>query len=247
MILKDYHVHSTYSDGKNTPEEIVLQAISLGMSEIGFSDHCYGDYCEEYCIAWNKLDGYAEEINRLKDKYKDKISVLLGIEQDYYSEASTEPYDYVIGSVHFVKVGDTYVEVDGSREEQIQGVKLYFGGDYKAFYRAYFANVKDVVNKTGCDIIGHFDLVSKFNGLGDIFDENDPDYIAAWKDAADTLLESGKVFEINTGAVSRGYRSQPYPSKPIFDYLKSKGAKFILSSDAHKKENLCFLFEKFVL
>ena len=101
----------------------------------------------------------------------------------------------------------------------------------------------DRVLKCGADIIGHFDLISKFNEAGALFDEADPRYIAASRAAADALLKTGKPFEINTGAISRGYRTAPYPSKALRDYIRQKGGSFLLSSDSHAKESLCCGFD----
>ena len=78
-----------------------------------------------------------------------------------------------------------------------------------------------------------------------MFDENNERYINAYRRAADALVKTGKIFEINTGAMSRGYRTQPYPSKQIYNYLKSLGARFILSSDAHNAENIAYKFDEF--
>ena len=94
----------------------------------------------------------------------------------------------------------------------------------------------------GMDIIGHFDLITKFYEGGALFDETEPRYIAASRAAADVLLKTGKPFEINTGAISRGYRTAPYPSLALRDYIRHKGGSFLLSSDSHAKESLCFQF-----
>ena len=58
-----------------------------------------------------------------------------------------------------------------------------------------------------------------------------------------SLLPKGKVVNIDTGAISRGYRTAPYPAKPLRDYILSRGGRLILSSDAHRKEDLMFGFE----
>lgn len=245
MILKDYHIHTSYSDGKNSPEDIILAAIDKGFTEIGFSDHSYTEFDESYCMKKDLIDDYLNEIKSLKEKYRDRISVLCGIEQDYYSSQSTESYDYVIGSVHYVKVGENYIDVDHSKEKLIADVKTYFNGCFSDFYRAYYANLSDVVVKTGADIIGHFDLVAKFNEDGSLFDSKSEEYTAAWNKAADALLDTGKPFEINTGAISRGYKTNPYPANDIYEYLKNNGARFILSSDCHDKSYLGAYFENF--
>ena len=138
MILKDLHVHTVFSDGKNTPEEMVLAAIDKGMECIGFSDHSYALEDADFCVARENIPDYKKTINALKDKYKDKIQVLCGIEQDLYADEPAEGYDYVIGSVHRVKAEDTYVCVDHTADVLASGVGRYFGGDYYALAEAYF-------------------------------------------------------------------------------------------------------------
>jgi histidinol-phosphatase (PHP family) len=102
----------------------------------------------------------------------------------------------------------------------------------------------DVIRKTGADIIGHFDLVTKFIEVGAPIDTAHPRYIRAWKSAADALIRTGKPFEINTGAISRGYRNAPYPASDILHYIAKNGGRAILSSDTHAKENFAFRFDE---
>ena len=163
MIKQDFHVHTTYSDGDNSPEEMILAAIDKGMTKIGISDHSYTWFDETYCVPKERIAEYKKEIAALREKYKDQIKVLCGVEQDYYSEEPTDDYDYVIGSVHYLKVDDGFAYVDESPELFQKAINESFGGDVYAFAEAYFATVADVVNKTGADIIGHFDLFTKFN------------------------------------------------------------------------------------
>lgn len=243
--LCDYHVHTTFSDGKNTPEEIILAAIEKGMKEIGFSDHSYTFFDESYCIQREKIAEYKREIARLKEKYRDRIKILCGIEQDLYSAESTEGYDYAIGSVHYVKKDDVYYTVDESEKCFLNNVKKAFGGDYVAFAEEYYNSLARFSEMKEIKIIGHFDLVTKFNENCRYFDESDKRYVAAWKSAADKLLAANKIFEINTGAIARGYRSKPYPSESIRKYIRQNGGKFILSSDSHNKDTLCFSFGEY--
>ena len=244
MILTDLHVHTTYCDGKNTPEEMVIAAIEKGMECIGFSVHSYTEFDASFCIKAEKVDDYKAEINGLKEKYKDKIRILCGTEMDYFSEMSTDGFDYIIGSVHYVMADGEYIPVDESEQTFVDSVNRYFDGDFYAFAEAYYKNVAQVLGRTKADIIGHFDLVTKFNEGEKLFDESNPRYVAAFKAAVDSLLPYGKPFEINTGAISRGYRTQPYPSPQIVEYIRSKGGKTILTSDSHSKDTLCYEFEK---
>ncbi|MBQ6728236.1 MAG: histidinol-phosphatase [Clostridia bacterium] len=243
--LCDYHVHTVFSDGKNTPEEMVKAAIDKDISELGFSDHSYTFFDESYCVKREKIAEYKREIARLKNEYKDKIKILCGIEQDYYSAESTDGYDYAIGSVHYVQLGEKYLPVDESENDFKAIAENCFGGDYYAFSEEYFKTVAGFAERKDIKIIGHFDLITKFNENGKLFDENDNRYITAWKNAADKLLAAGKTFEINTGAISRGYKTEPYPSNTIREYIKSKGGKFVFGSDSHHKNALCYDFDKY--
>ena len=243
MILQDLHTHTTYCDGKNTPEEMVLAAIEKGMTRIGFSGHCYTFFDTSYCMSESGVRAYCAEIAALKEKYKGRIEILCGVEQEYYATASTEPFDYMIGSVHYVKCGEEYIPVDESAQTLLRGVKEHFEGDIYALAEAYFRTVGDVLAKTNADIIGHFDLISKFNEDGRLFDENHPRYVAAYTSAIDRLIPYGKPFEVNTGAISRGYRTRPYPSEAMLRYIAKKGGKVILNGDSHSAGTLCYRFE----
>lgn len=242
MNLRDLHVHTIFSDGRNSPEEMVREAIARGMETIGFSDHAYTAFDESWCMKQEDIPVYRACIGALKERYRDRINVLCGIEQDFYSEEPTECYDYVIGSVHYIRAGEDYIPVDESPEILLSAAEKHFGGDLYALIEEYYRTVARVVQKTGADIIGHFDLITKFNEGGALFDETEPRYIAASLAAADVLLKTGKPFEINTGAISRGYRTAPYPSLALRDYIRHKGGSFLLSSDSHAKESLCFQF-----
>jgi len=242
--LKDYHIHSTYSDGKSTPREIVEKAIEIGVEEIGFSDHSYTAFDLSYCMKKEQLNEYKIEILKLKEEFKDKISVLLGIEQDYFSEESTKDYEYVIGSVHYVLVDGDYIPIDNSANTLINAANKYFDGDIYALCEVYFDTVSKLFEKVDADIIGHIDLITKFNEKTPLIDENNERYVNSWKKAVDRLISYNKPFEINFGAITRGHRTTPYPSKQLLEYIKEKGGKLILSSDSHFKDTICYKFEE---
>lgn len=259
MITKDLHMHTCYCDGTGAPEDMVISAINKGLHTVGISSHSYTFFDTSYCMQKAAVPRYLAELRYLRAKYFDRIHVLCGVEQDYYSDYPTDDFDYVIGSVHYIKADGEYIPVDESVDILCTAVDKYFGGDIYALCERYFATVADVVNKTDCDIIGHFDLISKFIEVGDdardvphtgdsanaLFDIHHPRYVAAWQKAIDELLKYDVPFEINTGAISRGYRTEPYPSKEMIAYIKEHGGKFVLSSDAHSKENIGYCFDEF--
>ena len=238
-------MHTAYCDGKDTPEEMILSAIDKGLGTVGISSHSYTFFDESYCMQKADIPRCISELRYLRVKYFDKIHVLCGVEQDYYSSSPTDDFDYVIGSVHYVQVEDEYIPVDESAQILKNAAEKHFNGDIYALCELYFQTVADVVKKTDCDIIGHFDLISKFVEKEPLFDVNHPRYIAAWQAAADELVKYDVPFEINTGAISRGYRTQPYPSADMITYIRNRGGRFILSSDAHSKENVAYRFEEY--
>ena len=239
-------MHTSFCDGKDTCEDMVLSAIEKGLSEIGILVHSYVEFDKEFSVSREQERSFISEVRSLAEKYKDKIRVLCGIEMDYYVSAYEKDYDYVIGSVHYFKIGEEYYSLDISEPDFIQMTKEKFDGDYYAVCEKYYELVSDVVNKTGADIIAHFDLITKFNEGNKLFDTAHPRYVNAYKKAIDALIPCGKPFEINTGAISRGYRSEPYPSKQIIEYIKNKGGKLILSSDSHSARNIAYLFDEYL-
>ena len=273
MILRDYHIHTNYCDSNATAEEVIVAAIEQGLEEIGFSGHSHTSFDTSYCMSLEDTVNYRRELEALREKYADRISIKIGLEMDNYADADLEGIEYLIGSVHYIRLGGgagfdafvsmgetidegclfatdeegpaVYIPVDETVEILKTAADRYFGGDMIAFAEEYFRTVAGVAEKTGCDIIGHFDLISKFNGDGKLFDEEDPRYVAAWKSAVDRLVGAGVPFEINTGAISKGYRSDAYPSAPIREYIREKGGSFILSSDSHSTSTLCYAFDRF--
>lgn len=238
MTYSNFHTHSTYCDGASTLRETVDAALQAGCPSLGFSGHSYTFFDESYAMSRQSTDRYREEVQALKREYADRIRILCGVEQDYFSRMPTDGYDFVIGSVHYVLHEGVYVPVDNSKEDFVRDVQWYFGGDYLAFCEEYYAQVAQVLQVTGADVVGHFDLVTKFNEGNALFDENDPRYVAASQAALDALIAQGALFEINTGAVVKGYRSEPYPSVSLLKRIADAGGKVILSSDCHRADKL---------
>ena len=100
--MRDLHMHTVFSDGKNTPEEMVQEAIRLSLDTVGISDHSHLDPCG---MTLEASAEYRKEIARLKEKYAGQIRVLCGLERDFLTDDFTE-YDYTIGSVHWLKMPD---------------------------------------------------------------------------------------------------------------------------------------------
>ena len=150
------------------------------------------------------------------------------------------PYDYIIGSVHSVETRDGNKFVDIKLEAVLDTIDRYFGGDAYTYAEAYYDRVGDVVAKTGCDIIGHFDLVTKFIEKVPYLSEEHPRYVRARDKALDKLLYTNAVFEVNTGAIARGYRTSPYPHTFVLERIREAGKSVVVNSDCHSSHLIDF-------
>ena len=239
-MLTNFHTHTQFCDGKSTAEEMVLAAIDKGFSVLGFSGHGYTPFDDRYCMQ--DTEGYIAEITRLKEKYGGKIEILLGIEEEMRHFVERERYDYIIGSSHYAFLGDRFFDVDGSPEGLRAGISAL--GSPLAFAEDYYKNFCEYILSRRPDIIGHFDLLTKFDERdGDIF-LGIPEYTALANRYSEIAAGADCVFEVNTGAISRGWRKDPYPSAEILHTLKKEGARIMLNSDAHSAEGLDCAFSE---
>ena len=241
MIYGDFHVHTTFCDGKNTAEELVQTALQKGLSFLGFSGHSHTVIDESYCVR--DTVAYKKEIARLKEAYAGQMDIYCGIEQVYQTQEGTEDYDYAIGSVHYFLKDGILRDVDHTAALLEKTVEELFHGDWYAMAEHYYADVADLPNRHKIDIVGHFDLITKFNAENRFFDEEHPRYLAAAFDALDSLLKRDLPFEVNTGVMFRGYRQMPYPAMPLLKRIKEKGGYVLLSGDVHRAQGLCYGFE----
>ncbi len=234
--LQNLHTHSSFCDGKDTPEEMVLEALKKGFNSLGFSGHSYIPGGEYYCMK--DTVGYKAEINRLKEKYKDKLEIFCGIEFEMYSPKDLDGYDYIIGSSHYIKIGDEVIDIDLKAPWVREIIDKYFDGDGMRLARAYYENIAKMPEYIIPDFIGHFDIVRKHSEKEHFFDTSKKEYQNYALEALHTLSEKNDIFELNTGCIARGYLSTPYPEAFILKELKALGKKIVITSDCHNKDFL---------
>ena len=250
----NYHTHTTWCDGRNAPREMADAALAKGFDALGFSSHAM---LPQDDVGWvltpEKAPRYAAEIRTLAEEYAPRLRILCGVEADYVpggAEPSRTAYaavspDYIIGSVHFVRAPDgALVPVDHAPKLLADGIRDHFGGDAAAFVKAYFAAVRASL-AFDFDVVGHPDLVRKFNVKHPYFDEAAAWYLAETERTADAIAASGKLVEVNTGAIARGWLDDAYPSPAFRALLRARGARFVLSSDAHAADAVDCAFDRF--
>ena len=232
-MIPDYHIHTTMcGHARGSMEDVVESAISKGFSEIGFADHLPLLYTEDpvLSMAPGELPRYVERVLELKERYRDRIEIRLGIEADYHLPTMEErlkmldahPFDYIIGSIHIL--GDWIFDDPRYRER-------YRDIDLDSFYLEYLKAEEEMVSTGLFDIVGHPDLVKKFGDRASI------DLAPAYRELLLKIKEAGACYEVNTAGL-RWPAGEMYP-EPSFVHLGAElGVPVTLGSDSHCPEDI---------
>jgi len=236
MKLQNLHTHSIYCDGKDTIEEMIIAAYNQGLGGIGFSSHSVMKGCS---MPKEKRETYQAEIANMKIKYADKIDVFCGMECEMRDNTDFPGFDYLLGAVHYLKCEDELVVFDVSEVEGVKKIiQRYFGGDGMAYAKKYYEELAQLPQCGTFDIIAHIDLVAKFSEKEQLFDVTSKEYQWAAIEAAEQLAGKIPYFEVNMGAIIRGYRTTPYPDIFLIRELKRLGFGAVISSDCHDSRYL---------
>ncbi len=223
LYRTDYHIHTTYSDGKADPEEYIIQAISAGMKEIGFSEHInLLEANKEWCMDPERIHEYISHIGRLR-KTVSGIKIKTGLEFDYSPGKEEEIYkfinrlglDYVIGSVHYL--GEKTVD---------SGPDFYENRDIDEIYETYFAYVNEAVASGLFDIIAHCDLVRIYN----FKPTSSPEHF--YRNLAANMKIHDVAFEVNTNGRNRPL-GDFYPDRRFLKIFSKENVPVCVNSDAH--------------
>lgn len=241
-MLADFHMHTRFSvDSESEPEEMVLASIEKGLKTICITDHEEKDFFCDGVESVIDMTEYVPEILRLREKYRDKIQVLLGAELsmqphlgEYYAKYTRSyPFDFVIGSVHAA-----------------EGIDPYFGEDYfkgrtdREGYEFMFAEtMKNLRAIEDFDVLGHLDYVVRYGRT------QDKEYsYAAFADQIDEILrfliEHGKGLEVNTAGLKYGLPfAHPHPDV-LQRYRELGGEILTVGADGHKPEHIAYAFDR---
>ncbi len=240
-MLSNLHTHTTFCDGQSTAEEMVQKAIEKGFVSLGFSGHAYTPF--ELTSCMKDEQGYINEINRLKEIYRKDIEIYLGTEEDAFSLIDRSKYEYIIGSLHFLKVNGQILPLDIGNE-YMQRCFDAFGRSVERMAESYYATFTDYLIKRRPDVVGHFNLITKYDEVSDPIFLGNKKHDEIAKSFIETVANKGLLFEVNTGAIARGYRTLPYPSSELLYVLKKSGADITLTSDCHNADFLDCHFDE---
>lgn len=236
-MLIDYHTHHVRcGHAVGELEEYVARGIEIGLDQLGLSDHMPllhvdpAAYLPGMAMAMEELPRYVEECLRLKDKYKDRIDIRIGLEGDYIEgyerqiEAIVKayPWDYVIGSVHFLGEWD----ISDSRQ-----LEKWEGKDRFKVYEQYYDAVQKAARTGFYNYIGHLDVIKRFNY------KPEQDVIHLEDATLDVIRAEGLAIELNASGL-RMPVEEMFPSRRILEGCISREIPVTIGSDCHHPERL---------
>lgn len=248
MIHSNFHTHTKYSDGKEEMDAYCQKAIDLGFHSLGFSDHAPVKFENSFSIHPDKLQAYFEEVQKMKQKYEEKLEVFLSLEADYipgytfdFNEFRAQAkIDYIIGSIHLVhnqKNNKIWFIDGGNQDVWDQGLESIFNGDIKAGVRSFYEQNIEMIETQKPDVLGHMDKI-KMHNKERLFSMQDKWY----QDLVEACLLAAKkhnvVIEINTRGLYKGRCKELFPSPNIAAKAQKMGIPLILNSDAHQPDHL---------
>jgi histidinol-phosphatase (PHP family) len=238
MVPLDYHMHTRFSeDGDDTLEAMCRCAIEFGIPEIGFSEHWdVGPY--EMNPRFFKPEPWYAELERLRNLFAGHLIIRAGIEiaePHLYPQETAEvlqraPFDYVIGSVHFV------------------GRNMMFNGEYfqthtaDEVYGGYFSEMDQMVRTADLDIIGHFDIPSR-TGIP-IFGYDPVRYEEKIRSVLKTCIERDLALDVNVSGLRKPARNIMPDPLILKWYIEMGGQRLTLGSDAHRLREVSLHLEK---
>ncbi len=244
-MFADYHVHTAYSDDSDYPmEDVVRDAIRMGLEEICFTDHVdYGakvdwDSGEEipYCngLAMVNVDypAYVEEIKSLREQYGGQITIRMGLEfgmqvhtiSKFEALYERYPFDFIILSVH-------QVEDRGFWSQEFQQ-----GRTQKEYNERYYEELLALVKEyRHYSVLGHLDLIVRYDKMGIYPFRHVKHYV---EEILKEVIKDGRGIEVNTSSYRYGLRDST-PSKEILELYYEMGGRIItIGSDSHKPAHL---------
>lgn len=223
----DYHLHTPLcKHAEGHPREYAAAAVALGLPEIGLSDHSpMREYFDDWRMEWNEFPRYLEMVEEARAEFP-QLPIRLGLEVDYLEggeawieELATQaPFDYFIGSVHYIAPG---WDVDNPKH-----LSRFTEHGVEEIWSTYWRLFEKAIRSRLFDFMGHPDLPKKFGHRpkGDLRPYYEPTIQA--------LTDTGTAIEINTAGLRKDVREM-YPSREFLEMAHQAGVPLLINSDAH--------------
>ncbi len=248
----NYHTHTTFCDGKNSPRQMIEAALEKGFCVLGFSSHSMYPHAADWHMPAVDHQEYFDCVRSLAQEFSGKIKIYAGLEADYIPEMACDfdwaykqfAPDYLIGSVHYLTNKNGFFTVDDKLEKVKEGLWRLYCNDGKKAVCEYFDRQRQMLSSQKITILGHADLVRIRNAALKFFDEGDSWYKKELKATAKAAARAGVIVEINTGGLARGSIDDVYPSAEFLELFFKEGVPVTFSSDAHAADKLDFAFDR---
>jgi histidinol-phosphatase (PHP family) len=229
----DYHMHTPLCrHATGEPGEYAQHALAAGFTEIGFSDHSpmrQNDF-DDWRMRFDQLDEYVAKVRQAQKDFP-QLTIRLGLEVDYLpgSEdwirglAARHPWDYFIGSVHYVS--------DGWAIDNPQKISEWKNRDAFEVWSAYFERLTRAAETGFFEIIGHADLPKKFGH------RPERDCTPLYEKFLNAAKKNHCAIELNTAGLRKDCR-EIYPNRDILQLAFQKGVPITFGSDAHAPEEV---------
>jgi histidinol-phosphatase (PHP family) len=239
--LVDYHLHTVRcGHAQGRLEEYAATAVSLGLAEIGFSDHFPMLHMEDPSLSMGmeELPDYVREVEELRLGFPE-LEIRLGIEVDFIPETverlpallAAFPFDYIMGSIHFV---------DGFGFDDSRNLDGYVGRDLFALWERYFDLLGEAAESGLFDVLAHPDLIKKFGFRPDV------DVRRLYEDCLDRVAATDLAMEVNTGGLRKPVK-EIYPDEGFLFLCRERDIPVTLGSDAHHPSEVAEGFEEALL
>jgi histidinol-phosphatase (PHP family) len=253
MIDYNLHQHTLFSDGKDLPEKYAEQAIEIGFSAIGFSEHSPLPFANPFSLRAAEAETYIEAIEDLKARFGHKLKIYRSLEMDYIPGMSEDfdfwrkkcQTDYLIGSVHLVSphgYGELWFTDGPDYKVYDQGVEDYFDGDIRKAVGAFYHQTNSMIETQQFEIIGHFDKITMHN-RGRFFSDEDKWYRDFVDETVELIKSKDLIAEVNTRGKYKKRSEGLFPDGYALKRVRELDIPILLSSDAHQPHEINMLFD----
>ena len=233
-MIVDLHNHTKFCNhAEGEIFEYIEKAIECNTKYFGFSEHAPMNFDQKYRLSFEQMYEYEQNILNAKEKYKDKIEILLGYEVDYLKgymdkRVLNTDVDYLIGSVHFIdEWGFDNPEFIGNYENQ----------DIDEIWQKYFNAIEEMANSRLFDIVGHLDLIKIFKFMPN------KDITEIAQRALEAIKDADMSIEINVAGLRKPI-GEVYPSMSLLKEIQKLDIPITFASDAHKPEQVGLFSDK---
>lgn len=249
----NYHTHTTYCDGKEEMKVFVQKAIDLQFDHLGFSSHAPILKENNFSIQKDEIPHYIADIEKYQKEFSN-IKLFKALECDFIPDL-TYPFDYfkdtfhldyLIGGIHLVKTPDqeNVWFIDGSKQLIYdEGLAKFFQNNIKKAVTAFWEQTYEMIETQKFDIIAHIDKI-KMHNQNRFFKEDEKWYRDLAEHAIDLIYKNNIIVEINSRGLYKKRCTDFYPSDFILKSVSQKNIPVVISSDAHKSEELALFYSE---